>query len=395
MDDQKMKKKTLNVALIGYKFMGKAHSNAYLSAPKFFDLPLNPVMHTLVGRDTKGVSAVADRWGWQHFATDYRQVIKNEEIDLIDVSTTNNSHAEISIASAEAGKAVACEKPLALNVAEARAMVEAVKHNKVPNYVWFNYRRVPALCLAKQLISEGRIGTVYHVRAVYLQDWIMNPDFPLVWRLQKKIAGSGAHGDLNAHIIDMARFLLNTEFDEVCGTAVTFIKERPLEIAGGEIGGMVPGRRKGKVDVDDAVLFLAKFSNGAVGSFESTRFARGHRNGNKIEINGSKGTLIFHFEEMNELWFYDNEVPAKEQGFKRILVTEPQHPYMEGYWPPGHIIGYEHTFINTVKDMVDNIAGKTKSFHANFEDGLRCQEVLDAVLISHNERCWIKISEVK
>lgn len=389
-----MKKKEINVALLGYKFMGRAHGNAYISAPKFFDLPRTPVLHTIVGRDKNAVAAVARQWGWKNYATNYKGVIENEEIDLVDVGTPNDSHAEMSIAAAEAGKAVACEKPLAMNVTEAKAMVKAVKKNKVPNYVWFNYRRAPALSLARELIIEGRLGRVYHVRAVYLQDWIMDPNFPLVWRLQKKIAGSGSHGDLNAHLIDLTRFLLGTEFDEVCGMAETFIKERPIEISGGELAAGKVTKKKGKVDVDDAVLFLTKFKNGAIGSFEATRFAKGRRNGNQIEINGSKGTIVFNFERMNELQFFDDTLPKKEQGFRRILVTEPVHPYIHGYWPPGHIIGYEHTFINTVVDMMNHLAGKLKTFHADFEDGLRCQEVLDAVLVSCKERQWVKVEEV-
>ncbi len=390
-----MSNNTINVALIGYKFMGKAHSHAYLSAPRFFDLPCQVVMHTLVGRDKSAVADMARRWGWRYSATNYREAIQDGEITLVDVSTPNNSHAEISIAAAEAGKAVACEKPLAMNVAEARAMVEAVKRAGVPNYVWFNYRRVPALCLAKRLIDEGRIGTVYHVRAAYMQDWIMDPNFPLVWRLQKKVAGSGAHGDLNAHIVDLTRSLLGTEFTEVCGHAVTFVKERPIEQSGGRVNARRVSGKMGKVDVDNAVLFLAKFNNGAVGTFEATRFANGHRNGNQIEINGSNGTLMFSFERMNELQFFDATEPRFEQGFKRILVTEPEHAYIAGYWPPGHIVGYEHTFINTVKDIVENLAGITNTFHANFEDGLHCQQVLDAVLLSHRERCWINVAETK
>ena len=389
-----MRKKEINVALVGYKFMGKAHSNAYVSAPRFFDLPLTPVLHTLVGRDKSSVAAAAKKWGWQNYETDYRKVIENEEIDLIDVATPNDSHAEMCIAAAEAGKAVACEKPLAMNVAEARAMVRTVKKHKVPNYVWFNYRRIPALALARELISEGRLGKIYHVRAVYLQDWIMDPNFPIVWRLQRKIAGSGSHGDLNSHLVDLARFLLSAEFDEVCGMAETFIKERPVEISGGGLAAGKVAKKKGKVDVDDAVLFLAKFKNGGIGSFEATRFANGRRNGNQIEINGSRGTIVFNFERMNELQFFDDMLPKKEQGFRRILATESVHPFIHGYWPPGHIIGYEHTFINTVVDMMYHLGGKLKTFHANFEDGLRCQEVLDAVLTSCDDRRWVKVKEV-
>lgn len=389
-----MNKTEVRVALVGYKFMGRAHSNAYISAPKFFNLPLRPVLHTVVGRDRAAVTAFAHQWGWNNYETDWRRAIENRDIDLIDIATPNSSHAEISIAAAAAGKAVVCEKPLAMNVAEAKDMVKTVKKNKVPNYVWFNYRRAPAISLARQLITEGRLGKIYHVRAVYLQDWIMDPNFPLVWRLQKKIAGSGSHGDLNSHLIDLARFLLGTEFDEVCGMAETFIKERPIEISGGGLAAGKKGRTKGGVDVDDAVVFLAKFKNGALGSFEATRFAKGRRNRNQIEINGSKGTIGFNFERMNELQFFDDTLPKKEQGFRTILVTETLHPYIHGYWPPGHIIGYEHTFINTVVDMMNHMGGKLKVFHADFEDGLRCQEVLDAVLLSCEERRWVKVAEV-
>jgi predicted dehydrogenase len=263
-------------------------------------------------------------------------------------------------------------------------MLAAARKARVSNTVWFNYRRTPALSLAKRIVDEGRLGEVYHVRAVYLQDWIMDPGFPLVWRLKKAIAGSGAHGDLNAHIIDMAYFLAG-RIESVSGLTKTFIKERPL----------APGSRKrGRVTVDDATLFLAKFENGAVGTFEATRFAGGRKNANKIEINGSKGTLVFNFERMNELLFFDRTAPAHLQGFANILVTEPVHPYIKAWWPGGHIVGYEHTFINQAADIVAGIA-RGKKVLPDFADGVYNNQVLDAVLASAASGRWVKVSSMK
>jgi len=379
----------VRVGLIGYKFMGKAHSNAYLSAPRFFDLDAVPVMKAICGRDEKGVRAMQQKWGWESYETSYEALIARKDIDLVDVSTPNVSHYEIVMAALAAGKMVACEKPLAMNVEQAKKMAAEAKRRGLLNTVWFNYRRCPAIGLAKQLIEEGRLGQIYHVRAVYLQDWIIDPEFPLVWRLQKEIAGSGAHGDLNAHIIDLARYLVG-EIVEVVGHAQTFIKERPLlaETAGG-LGAKAKGGR-GKVTVDDACIFLAEFSNGAIGTFEATRFAAGRKNYNRIEINGSKGSLAFCFERMNELEFFSREDPAHIQGFKTILATESVHPYMKAYWPPGHIIGYEHGFISQVADMMQAIAHGT-AIKPDFEDGLRCQEVLEAVMKSAADRCWVPV----
>jgi len=382
----------LNVGLVGCGFMGKAHSNAWLNAGKFFDLPMKPVMKAICGlpEDEDALRRMAENWGWEGYETDYKELVKREDIDLVDVATPNNTHAEISIAGAEAGKNVACEKPLAMSVAEAKEMLQAVKEAGVRHMVWFNYRRVPAVALARRLIDEGRIGKIYHFRAQYLQDWIMDPEFPLVWRLQKDIAGSGAHGDLNAHITDLARYLVG-EIDEVVGMSETFIKERPLEA---EAVGLTAtaGEKRGQVTVDDTVLFLARFENGAVGSFEGTRFGAGRKNGERFEINGEKGTLAFDFERMNELEFYSREDPEGLQGFKTLLATEPGHPYIEAYWPPGHLIGYEHTFVNQAADLVKGIAEGTE-LKPDFEDGLRNQEVLEAVLKSCEERSWIKVRE--
>jgi predicted dehydrogenase len=379
----------VRVGLIGYQFMGKAHSNAYLNVGKFFDLDATPVMQAVCGRNRTAVKEFARKWGWASYETDYRKLVKRKDIDLIDICTPNNSHRDIVMAAAEAGKAIACEKPLAMNVAEAEEMLKAVRAAKIRHMIWFNYRRCPAIGLAKRLIDEGRIGRVFHVRAVYLQDWIVDPKFPLAWRLQKEVAGSGAHGDLNAHLIDLARYLVG-EMTEVVGLAKTFIKTRPVESKGGGLAGKA-GKGKGKVTVDDAVLFLAHFAGGAVGSFEATRFASGRKNYNRIEINGSKGSLVFLFEKMNELQFFSRQDPEHAQGFKTILATEPVHPYMEAYWPPGHILGYEHTFVNQASDLINGVA-RNKPLKPDFSDGLACQKVMDAVLESVERKSWVKIA---
>lgn len=385
--------KTINVGMVGYQFMGKAHSHAWYDAARFFDLKAMPVMKAICGRTESAVRKVAQTWGWQSVETDYRKLVARDDIDLVDITTPNNSHKEIAIAAAQAGKHVACEKPLAMNVQEALEMVRAVKRAGVKHMIWHNYRRVPAIALAKQIIGEGRIGQVFHVRAVYLQDWIIDPSFPLAWRLRKEVAGSGAHGDLNAHIIDLSRYLVG-EIDEVVGMKETFIKERPIELAGGSIVAGKASKKKGKVTVDDATLFLARFENGALGSFEATRFANGRKNGEQIEINGSKGSLVFNFERMNELMFFSSSDPSHIQGFKLIQATEGCHPYMNAYWPAGHIIGYEHTFINQVADMMNGIT-ENKPLSPDFVDGLRNQEVLDAVMKSCQERAWVKVQKHK
>ncbi len=383
--------KKIGIGLVGYNFMGKAHSNAFLKVGKFFNLSAEPDMAMICGRTESKVKAVQENWGWKNYCTDYRDMLKRDDIDIIDISTPNNSHMEIALAAAESGKHIICEKPVAMNSNEAREMLEAVRKSGKKHMVWFNYRRVPALALAKRIIAEGKIGDIYHVRATYLQDWIIDPEFPLVWRLKKEIAGSGAHGDLNAHIIDMARFLVG-EFDEVTGLEKTFIKERPDVAEEGSLSASA-GEKTGEVTVDDAVLFLARFKNGAIGSFEATRFANGRKNGNRIEINGSKGSMVFYFERMNELEYFSSDDPDYLQGFKKILVTESCHPYIDAWWPPGHIIGYEHTFINQAYDLIQGIMNDLP-LYPDFEDGLKCQQVLDAVVTSARERSWIKVDEM-
>jgi len=379
----------INVGLIGYKFMGKAHSNAYLSVSKFFSSKLDPALKVVCGRDEKAVREFQKQWGWEEYSTDWRSVVSRDDIDIVDISTPNNSHCEIALAAARAGKSIICEKPLAMNVAEAKKMVDAVKKAKVINMICHNYRRVPALSLAKEMIDAGELGKIYHYRSFYLQDWITDPNFPLVWRLRKEQAGSGVHGDLNAHIIDLAHYLVG-DVGEVVGMMETFIKQRPLPTGMSGLSAKA-SRKMGKVTVDDAVLALARFKNGALGSFEATRFALGRKNGQRIEINGSKGSIVFELERMNELQFYRGEDQPGRQGFRLIQVTESQHPFIQAYWPPGHIIGYEHSFINTVKDFLEAIAAGKHSIKPDFEDGLKVQKVLAAIEKSCKTKRWVKV----
>ncbi len=380
--------KSIGVGLVGYKFMGKSHSNAYRQVKHFFpDCAFTPEMTALCGRDEAAVKQAAIDMGWNGYETDWKKLVTRKDIGLVDVSTPGDSHAAIAIAAANEGKHVFCEKPLANTLTEARAMAEAVKKNGVVGMVNFNYRRVPAVQLAKRLIQEGRIGKIYHWRSVYLQDWIMDPNFPLVWRLQKDIAGAGTLGDLGAHSIDLARMLVG-EISEVTGMTETFIKQRP-KLGGTTTSlGAVGTAEMGEVTVDDAALFMTRFENGAVGTFEATRFANGRRNYNSFEINGSKGSIVFNLERMNELQVLFNDDAADVQGFRTILVTEGVHPYMSAWWPAGHIIGWEHTFTHGVYDLINGIA-KNVSPEPTFDDGVRCQAVLDAIETSASNKQWI------
>jgi predicted dehydrogenase len=380
--------KSIGVGLVGYKFMGKSHSNAYRQVKHFFpDCAFTPEMTALCGRDEAAVKQAAIDMGWNGYETDWKKLVTRQDIGLVDVSTPGDSHAAIAIAAANEGKHVFCEKPLANTLTEARAMAEAVKKNGVVGMVNFNYRRVPAVQLAKRLIQEGRIGKIYHWRSVYLQDWIMDPNFPLVWRLQKDIAGAGTLGDLGAHSIDLARMLVG-EISEVTGMTETFIKQRP-KLGGTTTSlGAVGTAEMGEVTVDDAALFMTRFENGAVGTFEATRFANGRRNYNSFEINGSKGSIVFNLERMNELQVLFNDDAADVQGFRTILVTEGVHPYMSAWWPAGHIIGWEHTFTHGVYDLINGIA-KNVSPEPTFDDGVRCQAVLDAIETSASNKQWI------
>jgi predicted dehydrogenase len=368
-------KRGLAVGLIGYNFMGKAHSNAWRQISHFFDLPAHVRLKTICGRNRAAVKKAAAKLGWESFVTDWRRVTDDPKIDIVDICTPNDSHCEIAIAAATAGKAILCEKPLARNVTEAERMARAVKKARVVNMVCHNYRRIPAIALAKEMIERGEIGQTFHFRARYAQDWIVDPNFPLVWRLRSDVAGSGALGDIFSHIVDLARYLVG-EFSEVCGITQTFVKQRPADLG---------SRKKVKVTVDDAVSMIGRFKNGALASLEATRFAPGRKNSITLEINGSASSLFFDVEEMNRLKFFSRRDPKDRQGFRDILVTEPNHPYIEKWWPPGHIIGYEHTFTHTIGDFVKAvIAGK--SVHPTFEDGLANQRVLDAVTRSARSR---------
>jgi predicted dehydrogenase len=372
--------KKLNVGMIGYKFMGRAHSNAWRQVDKFFPVSAQPVLHTICGRDRRAVRAAAAQLGWDRASTRWQDVVADPEIDIIDINTGNDTHAEIAIAAARAGKAILCEKPLARDVREAEAMAAAVKKARVVNMVCHNYRRIPALAQARKMVAAGELGRIFHYRARYLQDWIVDPEFPLVWRLQGKLAGSGAQGDINAHIIDLARYLVG-EFREVSGHLETFIRERPLEGS---------KTRRGRVTVDDAVLTLGKFKNGAIASLEASRFALGRKNHIQLEINGSKGSLVFDFEDMNRLKYFNQADAADRRGYRDIIVTEKVHPYAGAWWPPGHILGYEHTFVHTVFDFIEAVV-KGRSVAPTFADGLQNQRVMAAIESSAKKRRWVKV----
>lgn len=398
-----MAKRVCNVALVGTKFMGRAHANAYLKVGKFFDLPVEPVMHTVAARDPVATPAFAKRWGWANAVTDWKRVIADPEVNLVDIATPNNMHEPITTAALEAGKHVACEKPLAATLDVARAMRDTAKKaakKGAKTFVWFSYRGCPALALARKFVQQGKIGRIYHVRANYLQGWA-GPGTPLVWRFDKKVAGSGAHGDLNAHIIDAARFITGEDITEVCGAIEeTFIKERviPSADSGNIKGGKVAGNaRKGKVTVDDAVLFLARLSGGGVASFEATRFAIGNQNANRIEINGEKGSLRWDFEDANLLWYYNASDDPQRAGWQRIMATDAgTHPFAAAWWPDAHILGYEHGFINIASSMFTAIAGQTPEVPMpDFEDAYQVQRVLEAAVLSARNRQWVRLRDVK
>ena len=382
----------LRVGMIGYAFMGAAHSQAWRTVNRAFDLPLSARMTVVSGRDSAKVAAAAERLGWAEHTTDWRKVVARDDVDLIDICTPGDTHAEIALAALAAGKHVLCEKPLANTVAEAREMVAAAAQAQtrgVRAMCGFNYRRVPAVALMRQLVDAGRIGTIRHVRAVYLQDWIVDPAFPLVWRLRREIAGSGALGDIGAHIVDVTQFVTGQSITSVSALTETFVRSRPLPSASSGLAA-AGGQGEGDVTVDDAALFLARLDGGAIASYEATRFATGRKNGLRVELNGSLGSLAFDFERMNELEFYDAERPIAEQGFTRILVTEPEHPYMAAWWPPGHLIGYEHSFTHEVRDLIEAIAAGADPT-PSFADALQVQLVLDAVERSAETSAWIEV----
>lgn len=379
----------INVAILGYKFMGKAHSNAYRQVSHFFPGKLTPRMKVLCGRDREAAEAAAKLYGWEEVETDWRKVVSREDIDVVDISTPGNLHHPMAIAAARAGKHIICEKPLANTLPDAEDMLAAVEKAGVKHMLMHNYRKIPAVAFAKKLIKDGRLGQIYHYRGAYLQDWIMDPKFPLVWRLDKKTAGSGALGDIGSHAADLAQYL-NSEIDSVVGQMTTFIKERPLPGSGAGAWGAKGSRGKGRVTVDDDANFLVQFRNGSVGAIESSRFAGGRRNYNTFQIYGSKGSLAFNLERMDEIEIYDATEEAGLQGFKTINVTESVHPYVGAWWPPGHIIGYEHTFVHAIHDFLVALE-KNRLPEPNFYDGVRNQAVLDAVERSAKSGKWEKV----
>ena len=376
--------KELNIALIGTKFMGKAHSNAWKKAPYFFDLASKPVLKVACGQDEKALQEFAVRWGWEEIETDWQKVVQREDVDVVDISVPTHLHHRIALAAAQAGKHIFCEKPMAVSFDQAKEMYEAAERNGIKHYLNHNYRRTPAVMLAKQLIEEGRIGRIFHWRGAYLQSWIVDPDFPLTWHLQKEFAGAGPQFDLNSHSVDLARFLVGEIKAVNCMTS-RFIPERPLPGEGaGTFKSSTGGGEMGEVGVEDAAFMLVEFENGALGSFEATRFAPGRKNYNYFEIYGSKGSLIFDLERMNELQFYSAEDPDHAQGFRTIMATEGSHAYIDHWWPPGHIIGYEHEFVHAVVDFIQAIA-QDGPIKPDFHDGMKLMQVLEAGLKSAQE----------
>ncbi len=374
--------KVLNVAMVGHAFMGRAHGNAYRQVNHFFDLPLLVVPAVIVGRDLQRAGEAAQKFGFAEATTDLQEVLADPDIHVVDVATPNDSHYPIAMAALRAKKHVLCEKPLAMTLAQTKEMAALAKKNKVRVGLWHNYRRAPATMLAAQMIARGDIGAVRQVRAVYLQDWLSSAQMPASWRTSKKACGSGAHGDLNAHLIDLTRALTGLEFDAVCGVQQTFTKERPTG----------DGEGKAKVDVDDAFCFLAKFKGGAIGTYEATRVAPGRKNFNNIEISGEKGAIRWNLERMNELEVFSFDDPRDGQGFRAVMCMDGVHPYAANWWPDGHIVGYEHTFVHHVADFVTALASK-QPFHPDFNDGVAVQAVLEAALASVAKGGWVKVAK--
>ncbi len=378
--------KKLNVGIIGRGFMGRAHSNAYLKVSRFFDLEYEPVLKCASSRNHEKLKAFADRWGWQSIETDWRKLIERDDIDLIDICVPNHLHCEIAVAAARAGKIVACEKPLAMNAEEGRKMVEAIEKSGKPNLVWFNYRGVPAVALAKAIVDDGRIGRVFHYRAKYLQDWTISPKVPqggdALWRLEQRTAGSGVTGDLLAHSIDLAMWLIGP-IEKVCAMTETFVKERPMQDDPEKI---MP------VGIDDACAFLARFGNGALATFESTRYARGRKNQHTFEINGENGSVAFDLESSHELKYFEYDRESRLRGWRTIQVWDSDHPYMKNWWVPGCTIGYEHTFVHLLADFLRSLATGEK-LCPDFKDGLATQVVCDKVLASAKTQQWQSIGD--
>jgi predicted dehydrogenase len=373
-------KRDLRIGLVGYGFMGRTHSNAYRRVNNFFDLEYRPVLKAVCGRDAGKLAAFADQWGFESVETDWRALVNRPDIDVIDIASPNNTHAEVAIAAAEAGKIVLCEKPLGTNAAEAQQMVEAVERAGVANMVWYNYRRVPAVTLAKQLIDEGRLGRIFHYRAKFLQDWTISQDLPQggtgLWRLDADAAGSGVTGDLLAHCIDTALWL-NGPIDTVSAMTETFIKERVHQATG----------QLAKVRIDDASAFLARFTNGSLATFEATRYARGHKALYTFEINGEKASIAWDLHDLHRLQYFDHRDEGRLRGWRSIHVTDSDHPYMKHWWVPGLQIGYEHTFVHQVADLLEGLASDNVP-GPSFRDALLTEHVTDAVLRSAQSEKW-------
>ena len=375
--------RNINIGLVGTGFMGRTHSNAFLQAPRFFELPARPVLKTVCARNRERAAAFADNWGYAGFETDWRKLVESPEIELIDIASPNDTHAEIAIAAAQAGKMVMCEKPLGRNTAESEAMVKAVEGAGVRNMVWYNYRRVPAVMLAKHLIDEGRLGKIFHYRSVFLQDWTISSDLPQggagLWRLDADVAGSGVTGDLLAHNIDTALWL-NGAIDEVAAMTETFIKTRQHALTG----------KSEPVRIDDASAFLARFQNGSLSTFEATRYARGHKALYTLEINGENGSLLWNLHDLHRLEFFDYRNEGRLRGWRSIHVTDGDHPYMSHWWVPGLQIGYEHTFIHQAADFFTALEGDANPAPA-FREAMKTDYVTEAVLRAAQERSWVKV----
>src|SRR5579862_9413623 len=380
-------KKKLNIGVIGYGFMGRTHSNAFGKVGNFFDLPYQPVLKTICARNAERAKSFAEQWGYESFTTDWRKLIDSKDIDLIDIASPNNTHAEIAVAAAKAGKMVMCEKPLGRNPAESEAMVKAVEEAGVPNMVWYNYRRVPAVMLAKQLIDEGHLGKIFHYRTVFLQDWTISSDLPQggegLWRLDASVAGSGVTGDLLAHNIDTAMWL-NGQIDQVTAMTETFIKSRKHNLTG----------KEEPVRIDDASAFLARFGNGSLATFEATRYARGHKALYTFEINGERASIAWDLHDLHRLDWFDHRDEGVTRGWRSVHVTDGDHPYMKHWWVPGLQIGYEHTFIHQAADFIEAL-GEGGQASPTFRDALATDYVTDAVLHSAKNRCWEKVPSLK
>jgi predicted dehydrogenase len=379
--------KKLNIGLIGYGFMGRTHSNAFRKVNNFFDLPYEPVLKAICARDGEKAKTFARKWGYESVETDWRKLVQRDDIDVIDIATPNNTHAEIAIAAAKAGKMIMCEKPLSMDGKQGEKMVQIIRKAGVPNMVWYNYRRVPAVTLAKQLIDEGRLGRIFHYRAKFLQDWTISKDLPqggaALWRLDVKAAGSGVTGDLLAHCIDTAIWL-NGSIGSVTAMTETFIKERKHNLTG----------KVEKVAIDDACAFLARFNNGSLATFESTRYARGHKALYTFEINGENASIAWDLHDLHRLQYFDYRDEGRVRGWRSIHVTDGDQPYMKNWWVPGLQIGYEHTFIHQVADFLAGLDGK-EPVHPDFRDALETQYVCDAVLKSAKTHKWEKVTKLK